>query len=168
MPEFLTQELEEKFINNFGPPRFPLHKDHRPAARALLVALKRVSATLPVRLESENIREVEGVRYPRIHGVLLVAEEPILWSLCAPSNDPHRKPAHYKLEILARRTEELSARGVFGRVKEIAMGVGARLGDGKKAPILQIGITPAITELRADTIAQAIAEIALVVLPVYQ
>ena len=168
MPEPLTQEFEEKFISNFGPPRFARHNDHRPAARALLIALKRVSATLPVRLDASNNQDGEDIHYPRIHGRLLVAGEPILWCLCAPCNDLRRKPAHYKVEILAGRTTELRAARVFRRVEEIAKGVGARLGDGKESPILRIGIVPAITEPHADRIAQAIADIARVVLPVYQ
>lgn len=167
MTEPLTHELEELFISCFGPPRFPMHDDHRPAARALVVALKRVSDTLPVRLETEHVREAKAVRYPRIHAVLLVEREPLLWSLCAPSNVRDKKPAHCKLEILARRTHELPLR-VFREVERIAKSVGARLGDGKQSPILQIGIKPAITEPHAKKIADAVAEIARVVLPVYQ
>lgn len=167
MSEPLTQELEDEFIRNFGPPRFAAHLDHRPAARALLDSLKRVSATLPLRLEAEHVGHTHEVCYPRIHGVLSVASEPILWSLCAPCNDRRKKPAHYKIEILARRTPELREARVFRRVEQIAKAAGARLGDGKGSPILRFGITPAITQSHADKIATAIAEIGAVVLPIY-
>ncbi len=167
MTTLLTAELEDHFIDYFGPPRFPVHHDHRPAAKALLYELKRISAPLSLRLEVENLGLGAQNTYPRIHAVLPSAAEPIIWALCAPSNDPTGKVENYKLEVLPRRTAELRTARLYRECERIAARVHIKPASKLREAILTIGITPKLTATWAADIADAVAEITAVVRPIY-
>jgi hypothetical protein len=162
MSEPLSAELENTFIRGF------LTEDQL-AARALLDVFKAMSAGLSVRiqLEAANVGEINEKRYPRVRGRIDAERAPILWSLCAPSNKPPKTRAHQKIEVLPSETEALRAAGLLGKVMAIGRRAGIEVGSHKKGAILRIGITAAITCARAEEIAEAVAEIAVIALPLY-
>lgn len=160
MAEPLTSQLEQVFVDGFLP-------GDRAAASAVLDALKSISANLPVRLEGENIGVTKTRTFPRIHGVLETGKQPILWSMCAPCSTSPTKRSHQKVELLTRETPTLKKARVLREIEAIGKPVGIRLGDAKVAPVLMIGITSGITRAHAGRIADAVAKIAAVVLPLY-
>lgn len=167
MTTLLTPELEDRFIDYFGPPRFPVHQDHRLAARVLLNELKRISLPLGLRLEVEKLNPGPRNTYPRIHAVLPSAKEPIIWALCAPSNDPTRKVENYKLEVLPRRADDLKTAKLNREVERIAARVHIKPASKRKEAILTIGITSKLTPAWASNIADAVAEITVIVRPIF-
>jgi hypothetical protein len=143
--------------------------DHQAPASFLLRELKRISAALPapVTIVAKNIGTSDSRVYVRLHGVLGVPSEPILWALCGPTLGS-RSASNCKVEILPKKTSKLRDAGVLDEIEHIRKKFGATYGDDKTDnPTLKIGITPAITEDKAAFIADCIADIARIALPVF-